>query len=125
MSGETPKRYTLRVSPRARQELEAHLQHILEVAGEETGRAWYDGMLAAIGTLSENPRRRAVIPEQDRFRTEIRQISYRRTPHGPAWRVLFTITEGSEDAPTVNLLHIRHGAQKPITCTEARKIEGR
>lgn len=30
---------------------------------------------------------------------------------------------GAADAPTVMLLHIRHGAQKPLTRREARQVE--
>ena len=91
----------------------------------ELAREWREGLLAAIASLAENPRRYAVIAEQARFRHETRQLLYRRTSGGPALRVLFSINEGGEmDAPTVSILHVRHGAQHPITRRKARMIEG-
>lgn len=90
------------------------------MTGAEVGRAWYDGLRSAIALLSQNPRRHAIISENQRFRREVRQFLYRRTPRGAAWRILFTV---QEDAPTVSILHVRHAAQKPITQAEARQIE--
>ena len=115
--------YALRILPHAERDIEAHLVHITERAGAEAGRLWYDGLRDAIALLSQNPRRHSIISENQRFRREVRQFLYRRTPHGAAWRVLFTVQEESEDAPTVSILHVRHAAQKPITRTEAQQIE--
>lgn len=115
--------YALRVLPRAERDIEAHTVRMAELAGPDIARAWYQGLFDAVATLSQNPRRQAVIAENSRFRREVRQFLYRRTPDGPAWRLLFTVVEGTEDAPTVTLLHVRHGAQRPITQAEARQIE--
>ena len=93
------------------------------MTGAEAGRAWYDGLRDAIALLSHSPRRSPLISENGRFRAEVRQLLYRRTPHGAAWRILFTVQEAAEDAPTVSILHVRHAAQKPITRAEARQIE--
>jgi len=54
----------------------------------------------------------------------VRQIVYRRRPGGPAYRVLFTVeADSSEDAPFVNVIHVRHGAQAPMNEAEASAIE--
>ena len=126
MTEDAPERYALRVQPRAARDIEDHLLRLEKVAGTDVAREWREGLLAAIGRLSDNPRRHARIPEQPRFRHETRQMLYRRTPSGPAWRILFAITgedEDSPDPPTVNLLHVRHGTQRPITRAEAREME--
>lgn len=97
-----------------------------EIAGADVAREWRERLLTAIGTLSENPRRCPLIPEHGRFRRETRQLLYRRTPSGPAWRLLFIIKDAKEDAlepPTVHLIHVRHGAQRLITRTEAKQME--
>lgn len=120
-----PRRYALRQQSRVRREIETHLVRMIELTGEEIARDWYDQLINAIASLAQNPRRWPVIPEQSRFRYETRHLLYRRAPGGPLWRVLFTITgeeSGAADAPTVMLLHIRHGAQKPLTRREAEQI---
>ncbi len=115
--------YAIRILPHAERDIEAHLVYIADMVGVEVGRSWYDGLRDAIALLSQNPRRHSVISENQRFRREVRQFLYRRTPHGPAWRVLFIVQEETEDAPTVSVLHVRHAAQRPITRSEARQIE--
>ena len=123
-----PLVYALRVQPRAARDIENHLLRLEQIAGPEAALAWREGILTAIGSLSHTPRRCARIPEQARFRHETRQLLYRRTPTGPAWRLLFTVTgeeQGASDPPTVHLLHIRHAAERPLTTTDARALESR
>jgi plasmid stabilization system protein ParE len=115
--------YVIRILPHAERDIEAHLVYIADMVGAEVGRAWYDGLRDAIALLSQNPRRHSVISENQRFRREVRQFLYRRTTQGAAWRVLFTVQEEAEDAPTVSILHVRYATQKPITRIEARQIE--
>jgi len=126
MSEDGPVRYVVRVLPRAVEDIQAQQVRLAELAGPDIARAWREGLLRKAGTLSENPRRCARIPEQARFRYETRHLLYQRAPDGPTWRILFTITgeeERSPDPPTINLLHVRHEAQRPITQTEARAME--
>jgi len=115
--------YALRILPRAERDIDAHVVRTADLSGSDIALAWHKGLMAAVATLSQNPRRQGVISENRRFRQEVRQHLYRRTPSGPVWRILFTVVEGLEDAPTVNILHVRHGAQRPITQAEARHIE--
>lgn len=118
------RRYALRVLPRAERDIEAQTVRMAELAGPDIARAWYQGLFGAVATLSENPHRCALVSESRRFQKEVRHFLYRRTPTGPLWRILFTVDESAQDdAPTVNLLHVRHGAQRPITRPEARQIE--
>jgi plasmid stabilization system protein ParE len=93
--------YALRTLPRAERDIEAHAVRLAELAGAEIARAWCDGLFEKIATLSDSPR----------------------TPAGPSWRVSFTADERTEDGPVVSLLHVRHGAQRPITRAQAREIE--
>lgn len=118
--------YALRVQPRAARGIDSHLLRPEQMGGPEVALAWCEGILAAIGSLSQNPRRCARIPEQARFRRETRHLLYHRTARGPAWRLLFTITgegEGVSDPPTVHLLHVRHAAERPVTPFGARVLE--
>lgn len=120
---EAPRRYALRIQPQAERDIDAHTVRMAELAGADVARAWHRHLFETIATLAENPKRNPLVSEAGRFRREVRQHLYRRTPDGPAWRILFIVTEDAEDAPTVNIIHIRHGAQRPITRAEARRLE--
>lgn len=116
--------YVLRFQERALRDIDVAFVRLAELSGENIADAWRDGLREAIAGLAQNPRRCPRAPE--RFRREVCQLVYRRTPGGPAHRILFTITgeePGSPDAPTVTILHIRHGARRPITGREAGEIE--
>ena len=121
---DTPRRYALRILPRVESDVDAHAERLAALTDPQNAQNWHRGLFAQIATLTQNPRRYPIIPEQARFTREVRHLLYRPKPGGPTWRVLFTIREDAEDAPTVALMHVRHGAQRHITRREAREIEG-
>ena len=121
-SGETPS-FAIRILPQAERDIEAHLVRLADREGAQIGRAWYEGLQQAIALLSQNPRRHPIIAENQRFRHEVRQFLYRRTPQGTAWRILFVVQAETEDGPTVHLLHVRYATQRPIMRAEAKQIE--
>ncbi|MDP8925057.1 MAG: type II toxin-antitoxin system RelE/ParE family toxin [Chloroflexota bacterium] len=64
-------------------------------------------MLQSIQTLADFPRRCPLACENDDFDVEVRQRL-----HGD-YRILFTV-----DGGTVRILHVRHGARRPLTPDE-------
>ncbi len=62
---------------------------------------WFNGLVEAINSLEEMPRRCPLAPENDFFDEEIRHLIY------GSYRVLYTIDENS-----VHVLHVRHGARR-------------
>ncbi|BAZ01718.1 plasmid stabilization system protein [Tolypothrix tenuis PCC 7101] len=65
---------------------------------------WFRGLMDAIATLQEKPRRCILAPENDAFAEEIRQLIYGKSRN--KYRILFTIREN-----TVFVLHVRHSSQ--------------
>ena len=124
MSEDAEIRYTVRISPRAASDIDAEQFRLAEIAGPESARAWREGLFRDVATLAWSPRRFSTAPERG-FTQEVRQLLFRRASGGAAWRVLFLIREKDEDTPSVILLHVRHGAQRPIGRREAGEIEGK
>lgn len=123
MEPETPRIYAVRFTGRALRDITAAHTRFIELTGEEVADEWEAGLYDAAATLATTPRR-PFAPENARFRQEVRQILYRRRPGAVAYRVLFTIREQTEfDPPTVFVMHVRHGAARPVTRAEAREIE--
>lgn len=126
MSGESeqPQTYALRFTERARRDLDIATAHFAQAASPEIAVAWREGIYEAIASLATFSRRCPRAPE--RFRREVRQLIYRRPGSRVAYRILFTISgeeEGSLEAPTVTIFHVRHASARPITRTQAREIE--
>ncbi|HSM82713.1 MAG TPA: type II toxin-antitoxin system RelE/ParE family toxin [Nodosilinea sp.] len=68
---------------------------------------WFRGLMNAVATLQESPRRCALAPEHELFSEEVRQLPYGRGR--AALRVLFTIR-----GEKVYVLLVRHSAQAPL-----------
>ena len=93
-------------------------QQLVARAGLDHGRRWQAERLEAVGTPAAYPGRCPVARENRLFRRQIRQLIYRKLH-----RILFTVVEDTEDAPFVFVLHVRHGARRPMTRREARDIK--
>ncbi|MCH8922817.1 MAG: type II toxin-antitoxin system RelE/ParE family toxin [Planctomycetes bacterium] len=74
---------------------------------------WYEGILAAIDSLDENPQRWPVARENENFPYELRELHFGAGSH-PTHRALFTI----RDDRSVVVLSVRHAAQKDVTPDE-------
>jgi plasmid stabilization system protein ParE len=116
--------YVLRIHERAVRDIDACVVRLAELASEEAAVAWRNGFREAISRLATNPRRCPLAPEA--FRREVRQLVFGRTGRKITHRILFTISgerPDSADPPSVVILHVRHAAARPITRSEARRIE--
>ena len=74
----------------------------------EIATAWYDGFVDELETLKDNPWRGTLAPEADAFGFELREIYYghgKRLTHRALYRVV---------GDTVQVLSIRHAAQRPL-----------
>lgn len=121
---EEPLRYVVRLREYASRDLNAAVLHFAQTASGAIAMEWLEGFRTEIATLATMPRRCPRVPE--RFHIEARQLLYRRGKSSVAYRILFTITgeePDSLDPPTVAILHIRHGATKPLTRAQIREIE--
>ena len=115
--------YAIRILPQAKRDIDNATMRMAEINGDAIALDWYENLYLVTMTLATLPRRCPIAPEDAFFKRQVRQLQYRRTGDSPAYRILFTITEGSNDAPTVSVIHVRHAARKPMTRKEAREIQ--
>ncbi|MGI4789685.1 MAG: hypothetical protein ACRYFS_12635 [Janthinobacterium lividum] len=122
-NGEQPFVWAIRYNIRAKSDIAAAWRHFAESGSEDIANVWEEGLYAEVAKLARIPTRWPIAEEDKLFRESVRRMLYRRTPGGPAYRVLFVLRQNPDDAPTVAIIHIRHAAQKPMTRKEAREIE--
>jgi plasmid stabilization system protein ParE len=104
-------KYHIEISSVAEAEADTAFLRLSQVTSPVKASQWYSGLLQAIGSLSQMPRRYSLARENRYFSQEIRQLLYGRGRN--SYRVLFTILEG-QDVSTVRILHIRHASQQTI-----------
>lgn len=83
----------------------------------EFADTWFRGLMNAIATLQEQPRRCTLAIEHEIFPEEVRQLLYGKTKN--LYRVLFTIRD-----TTVYVLYVRHSAQAPMALDDLDELEG-
>jgi len=108
-------KYCIEISSVAEAEADSAFLWMSRVTSPTRASRWYEGLLRAIESLSEMPKRCFLARENEYFSQEIRQLLYGRGRK--LYRVLFTIVE-SEDVSTVRILHIRHAAQQTLGSQE-------
>ncbi|KYC42647.1 hypothetical protein WA1_14980 [Scytonema hofmannii PCC 7110] len=97
--------FKVEISLRASQQIEeAYLW--LEERNPVAANKWFNGLMTAIHSLEDSPRRCAKIPEQDDFPQGIYQLIYQKK-----YRIIFLVQDEEE---TVYVLAVRHTAYKPL-----------
>jgi plasmid stabilization system protein ParE len=121
---EEPKKYTVRITVRARQEmLDAYESLALRTGDEQTAREWYLKLLERIGSLATLPHRYPVRSEESPLMgLPVRRFLFNEPPGGPGYFVYYVIQEDSLDGPQVKVYHFRHARRAPMTSREGREI---
>ncbi len=103
--------YRVEISSVAEAEVDSAFLLLSQITSPEKARQWYEGLLKAIESLSQMPKRCPLARENKYFSQEIRQVLYGRGRN--SYRILFTLVE-SDEMTTVRILHIRHAAQQTL-----------
>ena len=103
--------YHIEISSVAEVEADRAFLRMSQATSIEKASQWYAGLLKAIESLSQMPKRCSLARENDYFSKQIRQLLY--SKGRSCYRILFTIIE-SNDISTVRVLHIRHAAQQTL-----------
>jgi plasmid stabilization system protein ParE len=117
---EIDRYYVVRLRQQAISDMSAGHSLMVKASNYRIADDWQDGFFEALRSLCRVPRSRSLCPEfQETPDVEVRQLWYRRTPNGPAWRAIFTIDDTESQ---VDVLHLRHGSRRPLTHKEQREI---
>ncbi|WP_448570742.1 type II toxin-antitoxin system RelE/ParE family toxin [Trichothermofontia sp.] len=104
-------KYQIEISSVAEAEADSAFLRLSQVTSPERASQWYSGLLQAIASLAQMPKRCPLARENDYFSQEIRQLLYGKGR--TAYRILFTLLEGPEVA-IVRILHIRYATQRTL-----------
>ena len=104
-------KYRIEISSVAEAEADSAFIRLSQATSPVKASQWYSGLLQAIESLSQMPKRCPLARENKYFSQEIRQLLYDQGRN--SYRLLFTVLEG-QDMPTVRILHVRHASQQTI-----------
>ena len=104
-------RYRIEISSIAEAEADSAFLRLSQLISLTKANEWYSGLLQAIESLSQMPKRCTIARENDYFSLEIRQLLYGKGRN--SYRIIFTILT-EQDTSTVRILHIRHASEQTI-----------
>jgi plasmid stabilization system protein ParE len=113
----------IRYTRRARSEVYEGWKFFADHASEVIADQWEEELEEAISHLASS-----LIGEIDEDATQLlgkptRKMVFRRRGSAVAYQVYYQIREDPLDAPTIQIMHIRHGARKNITREESLLIK--
>jgi plasmid stabilization system protein ParE len=104
-------KYRIDISGMAEAEVDDAFLRLSQITSPIKASQWYAGLLQAIESLVQMPKRCSLARENQYFSQEIRQLLYGRGNN--SYRILFAILEG-EEVSTIRILHIRHASQQTL-----------
>ncbi|MBW4690864.1 MAG: type II toxin-antitoxin system RelE/ParE family toxin [Lyngbya sp. HA4199-MV5] len=104
-------KYHLEISSVAEAEADRAFLQLSNLTSPVKASQWYTGLLQAIESLSQMPKRCSLARENEYFSQGIRQLVYGKGRN--SYRILFTILEGQATS-TVRILHIRQAIQQTL-----------
>jgi plasmid stabilization system protein ParE len=110
--------YRVELTPRAVADTDGACAYIWQVAPHAATR-WFDGLVDAVLSLEEMPRRCPLAPEAEMLGVEVRQLLYGK--RAGRYRIVFRIYD-DEDPLVVRVAAIRHGARDRITAEDVEEI---
>jgi plasmid stabilization system protein ParE len=103
--------YRVEISSVAEAEADSAFIRLSQLISPTRASEWYSGLLQAIRSLSQMPKRCTIARENNYFTQEIRQLLYGKGRN--SYRIIFVVLE-QQDISTVRILHIRHASQQTI-----------
>ncbi|BAZ17489.1 plasmid stabilization system protein [Calothrix sp. NIES-4071] len=101
--------YHIEISPTAVADIEQIFQWMREASLDQAHR-WVRGCYEIMLTLEKFPKRCPMSLESKYMNIEVRQLLYKKQ-----FRILFTVTESSEeDGGVVRIHRVRHGSQERL-----------
>jgi len=100
-------KYAIIIEEPAAQELDEAFLWSCAIRSLPQAEKWFVGLLDAVASLSQFPKRKPLAPENDAFDEEIRHHLYGRGRG--QYRILFTIK-----GKAVHILHIRRATMQPL-----------
>jgi plasmid stabilization system protein ParE len=119
-----PTQYKIRFTERAARDIDAITVWFSEAVSDAVAIAWRVELYEKIATLAIFPHRCPIVREK--FRSEVRQMLFRRTGSEVSHRILFTVdseVEATWDSPTVLIMAVLYSGRKALTAVEIRELE--
>jgi plasmid stabilization system protein ParE len=114
--------FRVEISPRAFKDLDEIARHIKRQSGFEQAQEWFNGILAAIRTLEEMPRRCPVADVSKALGQEVRLLLYGK--RNREYKVYYSIRQRTPSTGKVQVFHVRHWARKNLNPDQLRELMG-
>jgi plasmid stabilization system protein ParE len=114
--------FRVEISPRAFNDLDEIARTIKHQSGFEQAEEWFNGILAAIRTLEDMPRRCRIADVSKALGQEVRLLLYGK--RNRKYKVYYSVRRGTPSTGKVQVFHVRHWARKSLNPDQLRELLG-
>lgn len=114
--------FRVEISPRAFNDLDEIARYIKRQSSFERAEEWFNGIMTALRTLEDLPRRCRVADESQALGREVRLLLYGN--RNRKYKVYYSIRQKTPSTGTVQVFHVRHWARKSLTTDQLRELMG-
>ena len=112
--------FSVEIEPQAFDDIDELASAIRRGSSFEIAQQWFNGMMAAIASLSEMPERCALAPEAEELGDAIRLLLHGRKNR--SYKIYFKVQRESQTNGKVLVFHVRHWARRPLTEDELDEL---
>jgi plasmid stabilization system protein ParE len=112
--------FHVEISPRAFNDLDEIARYIKHRASFEQAEEWFNGMIAAIQTLEDLPRRCRVAHESQELGRQVHVLLCGK--RNRQYKVYYSVRETTRSTGTVRVFHVRHWARKTPNTDQLREL---
>jgi plasmid stabilization system protein ParE len=105
--------FRVEISPQAFEDLDCISTYIRHRGSFESAERWFNGIMAAMKTLCDAPRRCPLAEESRHLQAEVRLLLYGK--RNRRYKIYFAI---HKETKTIRIFHVRHWARKPADTDE-------
>jgi plasmid stabilization system protein ParE len=114
--------FHVEISPRAFNDLDEIARYIQQQSSFKHAEEWFNGIIAAIRTLEDMPRRCRVADESEELGQEVRLLLYGK--RNRKYRVYYSIRQRTPTTGTVRVFHVRDWARISLDTDQLRELMG-
>lgn len=108
--------FRVEVAPRAFEDLDEIAEYIKRKSDFRQAEEWFNGIIAAIQSLSEMPGRCPIASESRDLKHEIRVLLHGR--RNRTYKVYFSIERSTRTSGKIYVFHVRHWARRALSGRE-------
>ena len=114
--------FLVEIAPRAYDDLDEIAGYIKRNGSFDQAQEWFNGVIAAIASLSRMPNRCPIAAESEEIGQVVRLLLYGK--RNRKYKIYYSVRQATSSSGTIQVFHVRHWARRALSSGELRELIG-